>query len=76
MLSDYQDESEAVRERDLIGMMDVSGGDEKKSITADSTVCIPVARTSFFFFFLVFFSYFFPQKQTKRERCAIVWPSV
>lgn len=36
MLSDYQDESEAVRERDLIGMMNVSG-DEKKSITVDST---------------------------------------
>lgn len=58
MLSDYQDESEAVREREmLIGMMNVSGGDEKKSTTVDSTGCIPVARTSFssFFFFSVFF---------------------
>lgn len=57
MLSDYQDESEAVREV-LIGMMNVSGGYEKKSITVDSTGCIPLARTSFssfFFFFSVFF---------------------
>lgn len=63
MLSDYQDESEAVRERerDLIGMMNVSGGDEKKSITADSTGCIPVARTSFSSFFCFFFL-FPPQK--------------
>lgn len=41
----------------LIGMMNVSG-DEKKSITVDSTGCIPLARTSFssfFFFFPVFF---------------------
>lgn len=68
MLSDYQDESEAVREREiLIGVVNVSG-DEKKSITVDSTGCIPVARTSFSSFssfFCFFFSYFFPPKTNK-----------
>lgn len=68
MLSDYQDESEAVREREiLIGMMNVSGGDEKKSITVDSTGCIPEARTcfsSFFFFFFFLFSFFFQKQQS------------
>lgn len=43
-------------------MMNVSGGDEKKSITADSTGCIPVARDFFFFFFLVFFFLLFSPK--------------
>lgn len=50
----------------LIGVVNVSGGDEKKSITADSTGCIPVARTSFFFFFLFFFCFlFFSPKNNK-----------
>lgn len=65
MLSDYQDESEAVRGRDFDWHDNVSGGDEKKSITADSTGCIPVARTSFssFFCFSFFFLLFSPKNK-------------